>query len=73
MSIANVALMVWFAVTFVNVWLVTAPTEAPSTSTFATWNPAIAPIVKLWFAPEFTTTAPLGEMLPFAPADAVMV
>ena len=36
-SIANVALIVWSAVTLVNVWLVTAPTEPPSTRTSAMW------------------------------------
>ena len=36
-SIANVALMVRFVVTLVNVNDVTAPTETPSTSTSATW------------------------------------
>ena len=30
-------------------------------------------IVNDWFAPLFTTTAPVGEMLPFAPALAVIV
>ena len=30
-------------------------------------------IVKPWFAPEFTTTAPPGEMPPFAPALALIV
>ena len=30
-------------------------------------------MVKLWLTPELTVTAPLGVMLPFAPADAVIV
>ena len=36
-STAKLAASVWLAVTFVNVKLVTAPTELPSTSTSATW------------------------------------
>ena len=32
-----------------------------------------AVIVNDWFAPEFTLTAPEGEMLPLAPAEAVIV
>jgi hypothetical protein len=36
-SMAKLAARVWLAVTFVNVKLVTAPTELPSTSTSATW------------------------------------
>ena len=35
-SMANDASSVWFAVMFVNAWLVTAPTEEPSTSTLTT-------------------------------------
>ncbi len=30
-------------------------------------------MVNVWLAPSFTLTAPLGSMLPFAPAVAVMV
>ena len=37
MSPANEALIVWFAVTFVKPYLVTAPTELPSTRTSSTW------------------------------------
>ena len=47
-SIAKLALIVWFDVTFVNGWLVTAPTEAPSTSTSATWYPVEGVMAKLW-------------------------
>ncbi len=36
-SMAKLATRVWLAETFVNVKLVTAPTELPSTSTSATW------------------------------------
>ena len=35
--LAKLAAMVWFAVTLVKVYEVTAPTEPPSTSTSATW------------------------------------
>src|SRR5947199_4026991 len=34
---AKLAAMVWLAVTLLNVYVVTAPTETPSTSTSATW------------------------------------
>ena len=34
---AKVAAIVWLAVTFEKVYEVTAPTEVPSTVTFATW------------------------------------
>ena len=30
-------------------------------------------MVKVWFAPWFTVTVPLGEMVPLAPAVAAMV
>ena len=30
-------------------------------------------MVKLWLAPELTVTLPEGEILPLAPADAVIV
>ena len=36
-SMAKVAAMVWLAVTFEKVYEATAPTEVPSTVTFATW------------------------------------
>ena len=36
MSIAKLAAIVWLAVTLVNVWAVTGPTETPSTRTSAT-------------------------------------
>ena len=36
-TVAKVAEMVWLAVIFDNVYLVTAPTEVPSTSTEDTW------------------------------------
>ena len=36
-SMAKVAAIVWLAVTFEKVYEVTAPTEVPSTVTFATW------------------------------------
>jgi len=36
-SCANVAEMVWFAVTFENVCVLVAPMLAPSISTSATW------------------------------------
>jgi hypothetical protein len=29
--------------------------------------------MKVWLAPEFTVTAPDGEIVPFDPAEAVMV
>src|SRR5262249_7395394 len=70
---AKLAAIVWFAVTLVNVYEPTAPTDEPSTVTSATWNPEFGVIVKAWFAPCATTTAPLGAIEPFAPALAVIV
>src|SRR5207244_2232386 len=49
------------------------PTETPSTSTSATWYPVLDVIVNVWLLPAFTVTVPDGEMLPLAPADAVIV
>jgi hypothetical protein len=71
--IANEALIVWFAVTLLNVNVVCAPTELPSTTTFWTWKPELGVIVNVWLAPELTVTEPVGEIVPPAPADAAIV
>jgi hypothetical protein len=70
---AKLAEMVWFAVTFEKLYVVTAPADTPSTSTVETWYPVEGVIVKVWFAPLFTETAPAGEMLPLPLALTVMV
>jgi hypothetical protein len=41
--------------------------------TSVTWNPVFAAIVKFWSAPAFATIVPLGLIVPFAPAEALMV
>jgi hypothetical protein len=37
------------------------------------WYPVFVAIVKLWLAPAFTLIVPLGLIVPFAPAEALMV
>src|SRR5882672_11907026 len=69
----KLAVIVWFAPTFVNVWLPTAPTETPSTRTSAMVWHASGVIVNVWSSPQLTATLPLGLMAPPAPADAAMV
>ena len=69
----NVAEIVWLAVTSVKVWLTTAPIDAPSTFTLATWYLVAGVIVKVWLAPEFTVTLPGGEIVPFELAVALIV
>ena len=44
---AKVALIVWFAVTLLNVYDVTAPALEPSTVTAFTWYPVFGVIVKV--------------------------
>ena len=51
MFAVKVALIVWPAVTLLNVYEVIAPTDAPSTWTFAMVKPVLAVIVKVWLAP----------------------
>src|SRR5438093_296845 len=72
-STAKLAAMVWLAVTFAKLYLLTGPTEAPSTSTSAMWWQAPGVIVKVWLEPQSTETEPDGETAPPAPALAVMV
>ena len=43
--------IVWFPVTLLKVYEVTAPTELPSTVTLATWWPVEGEMVKLWLEP----------------------
>ena len=49
------------------------PLSAPSTVTFEILCPLSGVMVKVRPSPSFTVTAPLGEMVPPLPADAVMV
>src|SRR2546423_6961898 len=69
---AKLAARVWLAVTFVNVKLVTAPTELPSTSTSATWKCSAGAIVMARVAPGATVCAAEGDTVPLAAADGVM-
>src|SRR5436853_657330 len=59
---AKLAAMVWLAATALNVKLLMAPCETPSTSTSAIWKQALGTMVKLWLAPQFTTAEPAGVM-----------
>src|SRR6185295_13001811 len=70
---ANVALIVWLACTLLKVKLVIAPCDTPSTSTLATAKQALGTMLKVWLAPQFTLTAPLGLIEPPAPAEALIV
>src|ERR1044072_6422388 len=69
----NAALIVCDAATFVNVQLVTGPTVTPSTRTSSRTYPELGTIVNSWLAPCVTETAPEGEIVPFEPAEAVIV
>src|SRR5512143_1347959 len=42
---SNVAAIVWLLVTFVKVYVATAPTDTPSTRTSMTWYPAVGVMV----------------------------
>jgi hypothetical protein len=72
-STAKLAASVWFAVTFVKVKVVTAPTELPSTSTSATWKCRAGVIEMASVAPGETVCAPEGDTVPLGPADTEMV
>ena len=69
----NVAEMVWLEVTFVKVYVLTAPTELPSTSTLEIVYPVLAAMVNVWLDPPLTEIAPDGDSEPPVPAVAVMV
>jgi hypothetical protein len=69
----KVAAIVWFAVTFVNVYVLAVATEELSTDRFESEYPVFGVMVKTCVAPELTLTAPNGDIDPLAPADAVMV
>ena len=69
----NVAAIVWFAITFVNVYVLAVATEEPSTDRFEREYPVFGVMVKVCVAPELTLTAPTGDIDPLAPDDAVMV
>src|SRR5438067_8564504 len=65
--------MVWFAVTLLKLYEVTAPCETPSTSTLAIVWQESGVMVKPLLAPQLTPTTPLGLIAPPAPAEALMV
>ena len=69
----KVALMVLSPVTLLKVYVDTGPTETPFTNTSCMLYPPLGVIVNTWLLPQFTTTAPLGEIVPFGPAVAVIV
>ena len=72
-AMLKLADIVCAAVTLLKVYELTAPTDAPSTRTFAMVYPVFAVMVKVLFAPWLTETEPEGEMVPPVPAEAVMV
>src|SRR5205085_2182780 len=72
-GVANVAAIVWLAVTFANVYAATAPTEPPSTVTSAIVWQASGAIVYACEPPHATGVAPAGAIEPPAPALAVRV
>ena len=72
-SATKVAAIVWFAVTFVNGYEDGVPTDTPSTFTSAIAKQAFGVIVNVWLPPLATVTAPVGEIVPPAPAEAVRV
>jgi hypothetical protein len=71
--ILKLADIVCAAVTLLNVYELTAPTEVPSTRTFAMVYPVFASMVKVLFDPWLTEIAPDGEIVPPVPADAAIV
>ncbi len=62
-----------FAVTLVKVYVVTAPTEVPSTSTLSIWYPDEGVMVNERLAPCVTLTLPEGLMVPLEEALTAMV
>jgi hypothetical protein len=69
----KLALIVWLACTLLKVYVVTAPTDEPSTRTSDTLYPEFGVMVKVRLEPCDRITEPDGEMDPLLPADAVMV
>ena len=63
----------WFPLTLLNPYELTAPTEAPSTFTSAIVYPFVGVMVKVWPPPLLTLTFPDGEIEPPELAAAVMV
>ena len=60
-------LTVWLAVTLLNVYAVTVPTEVPSTVTAAIAEPLVGVMVKLWLPPALTLTVLKGAIEPPVP------
>ena len=69
----KLAEMLWAAVTLEKVYVLTAPTETPSTMIPSILKPLFGVTVKLWLPPSITEVLPLGEMLPPPPALALIV
>ena len=72
-AVVKEAEILWEAVTPVNVYESTLPTEDPSTSTLATAYPVFGEMVNIWLPPLITETEPDGDMDPPADADAVIL
>ena len=69
----KLARMVWFAETFVNWYVDTAPQLAPSTRTVETAYPELGVIIKVLLPPADIAVVPTGEMDPPCPLEADMV
>ena len=69
----KLARMVWFAETFVNWYVDTAPQLAPSTRTDETAYPELGVIMKVLLPPADIADVPPGEMEPPCPLEADMV
>ena len=70
---SKVALMVWFAATLLNVYVLIAPLDTPSTVTAEILCPVPGVMAKVLLPPLVTATLPEGEIVPPVPADAVIV
>ena len=69
----NCACIVWLAVILLKVKEVTAPFDTPSTVTLETVYRLLGVIVYVLLEPLVTETAPEEEIVPPAPAEAVIV
>src|SRR6266508_3230564 len=69
----NVAEIVWLTVMLLKVYVGFVATAPPSTVTVSILYPVFGVMLKTCVDPLATPTVPIGEMAPFAPAEAAMV
>src|SRR6185369_1073693 len=69
----KLAVIVWPAWTPVNVYVLTAPTETPSTTTSAIVSQPSGVMVNAWSEPQPGLTVPDGVIVPPVPAVATML